>query len=362
MNNKIKVFFIVPTLYGGGAERVVSYIPQFIDDKKFDVTLIIVGLEKDSTYEVSGVSVKFLNKSRVLYSVTTLYRILASQKPDIVLSTITHLNVLMGYLSFFFPKTKFIGRHTIVSQSKKKFNVKKASFFRRLLRKNYKKAINSLDIILCQSIDMYEDMQVNSFEIPAHKLRIIHNPMRDKFKIKSKNLEDNKVVKFITVARLTQNKGHERIIKVISKLNFPFQYTIIGDGAAKNSIFNLINDLGIQNKVKHIPYTSEVEKHLAENDFFLMGSYAEGFPNSLIESCSVGTPVIAYKAPGGLNEIIEEGVNGYLVENEAEFLEKIKLSISQDWDPHTIRESVYIKYNKDKIINDYEQLFEEIVN
>jgi len=362
MRNRIRVFFVVPTLYGGGAERVVSYIPQFINEEKFDVTLIVVGLEKDSTYDVSGVSVKFLNKSRVLYSALALFKILFKQKPDIVLSTITHLNVLMGFLSIFFPKIKFIGRHTIVSQTKKKITVKKASFLRRLLRKNYKNAINNLDIVLCQSADMYEDMQINSFEVPAHKLRIIHNPMRDKFKIKPKKLEENGIVKFITVARLTQNKGHERILKAISKLNFPFLYTFIGDGAAKDSIFKLINELGIQDKIKHISYTSEVEKYLANSDYFLMGSYAEGFPNSLIESCSVGTPVIAYKAPGGLNEIIEKGVNGYLVENEAEFLEKIKLSISQDWDSHLIRESVYKKYNKDKIINDYEQLFEEIVN
>lgn len=97
--DKIKVFFVIPTLYGGGAERVISYIPQFIDKEKFDVTLIIVGFEKDSTYDVTGIPVKYLNKARVRYSLFALFKILFINKPKIVLSTIGDLNVTMGFFS-----------------------------------------------------------------------------------------------------------------------------------------------------------------------------------------------------------------------------------------------------------------------
>ena len=44
--------------------------------------------------------------------------------------------------------------------------------------------------------------------------------------------------------------------------------------------------------------------YLSDSDFFIQGSYVEGFPNSVLESCSVGTPVIAFNCPGGTKEII----------------------------------------------------------
>lgn len=358
--NKIKVFFITPTLYGGGAERVISYIPQFIDNEKFDVTLIVIGLEKDSTYDVKGIPVKYLNKTRVLNSIFTLIKILATQKPKVVLSTISHLNAIMGFFSFLFPNIKFIGRHTIVSQTAIKLSVKKETLAKRLVNKVFRFGINSLDIVLCQSRDMFNDMQVNQYKVPKNKLRTIHNPMRDNFKLKPQKTDKSELIKFITVARLVPMKGHERILKALSKLDFEFQYTIVGDGSEKKNIFKLIEELGLKDRIIHVPYTSEVSKYLSESDYYLMGSYAEGFPNCLIESCSVGTPAIAFNAPGGLNEIIENGINGYLVNNEKEFTEK--LSQPQDWDVEKIRESVYKKFNLDKIIGDYENMFLEILN
>ncbi|WP_426430419.1 glycosyltransferase [Winogradskyella sp. HB-48] len=360
MNEKIKVFFIIPTLYGGGAERVVSYIPQFINKQKFDVELIIIGFEKDSTYPVSGIPVRFLNKKRVLDSIFEIIKIFSKEKPKIVFSTLSHLNVAMGFISLLFPKIKFIGRHTIVNQNPIALSNKKESFSKRAIQKIYRTGTNLLDIVLCQSKDMYDDMDNNYYKVPKIKRRVIHNPLRNNFELKPHTHDSEGVKHFITVARLVPMKGHERILRAIAKLNYPFIYTIVGDGKERENIFNIIEELGISDNITHIPYTNEVSKYLSESDFYLMGSYAEGFPNCLIESCSVGTPVIAFNAPGGLNEIIENGVNGFLVNNEKEFIEK--LNYVQKWNPEKVRESVYKKFNLKKIIDDYENLFIEVLD
>jgi glycosyltransferase involved in cell wall biosynthesis len=363
MKNKIKVFFIIPTLFAGGAERVMSFVSQNLDKEKFDVTLIVIGYEKDGKYDISGITVKYLNKKRVLNSFFSLKKLLREEKPNIVVSAITHLNIFMGFISVLFPKIKFIGRHTIVTIEDENFKKEnKKSFLKNIeytIRKPFSFGYKLLDIIICQSKDMYNEMKDKS-NMPEHKLKIINNPITDNFKLKSQNTEGADVIKYITVARISKNKGHKRIIMALAKLNFPYQYTIIGDGAEKNNLFNLIDELDLQDKIIYIPFTTEVSKYLSNSDVYLMGSYSEGLPNSLIESCSVGTPAIAFKAPGGLNEIIEEGVNGFLVNSEAEFLEK--LNGSQEWDPIEIRKSVYKKYNKDKIIDDYESMFLEILN
>ena len=52
MDNKIKVFFFIPTLVAGGAERVMSFVAQNIDKNKFDVTLIVIGFKKNAKYEL----------------------------------------------------------------------------------------------------------------------------------------------------------------------------------------------------------------------------------------------------------------------------------------------------------------------
>ena len=108
-----------------------------------------------------------------------------------------------------------------------------------------------------------------------------------------------------------------------------------------------------------IPY-NEI-KYLSNSDFFLQGSYVEGFPNCLIESCSVGTPIIAFRALGGLNEIIEEGINGFIADNEDEYVEKIVESTTiHQWNSKVISDSVKRKFNKEKILQQYEELFHEL--
>ncbi|MCA0132689.1 glycosyltransferase [Winogradskyella alexanderae] len=356
---KIKVYFVLPTLFAGGAERVISFVSQNLDKTKFDSTLVVIGFEKDKKYDVEGIKVCYLNKDRVMSATLPLIKIFRKEKPLVVMSAISHLNIMMGLISILFPKIKFIGRHTIVSQDTIKIKVEKKTSTKRRVLKSFDFAYKLLDVILCQSNDMYNDVK-DKYDIPEQKLRTINNPITDNFKLKSIPNTKSKTIKFVTVARLKKLKGHKRILDCLSKIDYPFQYTIIGSGPEKDNIFVQAKELGIEDKITHIPYTNEVSKYLSENDFYLQASYAEGFPNCLIESCSVGTPAIAFKAPGGLNEIIEDGLNGFLVESEEQFIEK--LNHKQDWFPEKIRDSVYKKFNRNKILKEYENLFIDVVN
>jgi glycosyltransferase involved in cell wall biosynthesis len=204
---------------------------------------------------------------------------------------------------------------------------------------------------------MLEDIKDN-YHINENKFVVINNPITDTFKLKEQKSKNNPI-QYITVGRLSKEKGIDRILKILSKIDFPFHYTIIGNGVEKEHLFSLIEQYNLSDKITHIEFTKEVSKYLEKSDFFLQGSHFEGFPNCLIESCSVGTPVIAYKAPGGTKEIVVNNVNGFLVETEEEFIEK--LTNQREWDPEKIRASVYKKFNKEVIIQQYEDLFTNIV-
>ena len=355
--SQIKTYFIIPTLFAGGAERVISFVSQNLNKDKFDVKLIVIGYEKDSKFDVSGVSVIYLNKDRVLNAVFPIIQLLKKDKPDVVISSISHLNSMMGLISILFRKIKFIGRHATINKIAKNYRTQKKRSFINLFNKVYDYGTKKLDRIICQSSDMKNDF-LESYNYNPDHIQIIHNPITQIDLLKTKN-ETTEIRKFITVGRLSKIKGQLRLLEILSKLTFPFQFTIIGDGSYKTKVLDKINELGIKDNIVHIEYTDNVFSYLIQHDMFLQGSYSEGFPNALLESCSVGVPVLAFNVPGGTKEIVTNNENGFLVENENEFLDK--LNDHRDWDPKQISEFVYSKFNKQKILNDYEQLFIDVV-
>lgn len=357
---KKKIVFVLPDITSGGAERVMSFVAQNVSKEKFNVSLWAAGFEKNTKYKLEGINIIYFNKERILSAIPSFYKALRKRKPDIVISSIGHVNTVMGLLSVFFPKTKFIGRESnVISVRSNYTNKNEKRIFNKfpLAKISYK----FLDIILCQSKDMFKDMKL-VYNMPDRKLRIINNPISDGFRYEAREIEKQKITKFVTVARLKKQKGHERIIHILSKLDFPYEYTIIGDGPEKDNVFDLIEKYGIKDNINHIPYTDKVAEYLKESDFFLQGSYVEGFPNSLIESCSIGTPVIAFDAPGGLNEIIENGINGFICKDEDEFISNLNKAVNYiQWNHEKVSESVNVKFNKEKILKEYENLFLEIL-
>jgi glycosyltransferase involved in cell wall biosynthesis len=355
--NRTKIYFFIPSLRAGGAERVVSFIAQKIDKSKFDTTLFVIGSNKDATFQVKDVNLQFLNHNRVSRSFGTVYKTIKKGKPDIVFGTIGHVNIMLGLCKIFFPKTIFIGREVNVISVLSEVQEMKGKLPKWLGLY----LINRLDVMVCQSVDMAVDVK-KMFGIPDKKIKIINNPVSKKFQLKNSKKGSNPIFKLITIGSLSSRKGHLRILELLRDLTIPFSYTIVGNGDLKDKIFETISNYNLEDKVTHIPFSNEVAQLLQDHDLFLLGSFVEGFPNVLLESCAVGTPVISFNILGGINEIIIEGVNGYIANTPEQYVKKIKLASKQDWDIKAIRNTVVSRYNEEKIISDYEKLFLSEVN
>ena len=351
---KPKICFVIPSLRAGGAERVMAFLAENIDRDKFSSELLVIGTEQNKSYDVNGVTVHFLNKARLRSAIYILFNYFKKNKKDIVISSLGHVNLAMASMSPFFRKTKFVGRETYVKTRK---GSPKPSSFSLLLAKIQSKL---LDAIICQSQDMYQDLLLN-FKFDAKKLVVLNNPITKKTTLKEGFLS-GPIKKFITIGRLVDQKGYPRILRALARYNEPFHYTIIGTGINEGKIYSIIRKNGLEDKITHIPFTKDVQKYLAENDLYLQGSYVEGFPNALLESCSVGTPVLAFDAPGGINEIVQEGINGYIAKDEDDFLEKLKKATTQKWNVEKIGESVYSRYSKKIIVEKYEDFLNKLFN
>ena len=358
-SKKINITFIIPSLIPGGAERILSFVAKNIDREKFNPTLLVIGFAKNTVYELDDLNVIYLNKTRVIKSVFPLISYFRKEKPQIVLSSIFHLNTLIAFLSLFFPKIKFVAREAnVLSALAKHGQNSNLNGLKLLIVTAYK----LIDCLICQSKDMQQDM-VNNFGVTIDKTVLINNPITSNNKPKETNRDITKPLKIITVGRLSKEKGHKRIIEVLAKLTFPFQYYLIGDGLEKEELLALIQQKGITNFVTHIPYTKDVDGFLRQSDVFLQGSYSEGFPNALIESCVVGTPIIAFNAPGGINEIIEPGENGFIINSIEECVEKLtQLNTDFVFSPKRVNQIVTERFNSEKIIGQYEDLFLKLTN
>jgi glycosyltransferase involved in cell wall biosynthesis len=354
MDSKINILIVIPKLSAGGAERVLSFLAQNLNRNHFKVTLLIVGFEKDNKYDVSGTNTIYLNKNRVRHAVYSIIKAIKKVKPKIVLSSISDLNIVMGYTSMIFSSIKFVGRHTFIISDNDTSNkqTKNSKFDYRIF------GLKKLDYFICQSFDMKQSI-IKHYGLDVNKLKIINNPITNLQNTK-KNNNYSKTRKYITVGRLIKLKGHIRLINILKKINHPFEFTIIGSGVFKNEIFNEINKLDLNKNIRYIEYTDNVHKYLVKNDVFLQGSYSEGFPNALLESCSVGLPAMAFDVPGGTKEIITNGINGYLVNSENEFIEK--LNEKKIWKHEDVKESVEKKFGPKIILKQYEDFFADIIS
>lgn len=356
---KQKVLLVLPSLGAGGAERVISFVAENLNRNKFEVRLLITSSANENKFQVNNVEIEYLNQPRVIKSIPGIIRVIRTFKPDVVLGAIEHLNAVLGVVSVLFPKVKFIGREVNVMSVLK--NVSTSPRKSIIAPYVYKFGYKKLDRIICQSKDMEFDF-AQRFPFAKNKINTINNPITIENISKGVELGSSNLFRFITVGRLAKQKGHLRILEVLSALQFPFIYTIVGDGPEKDTLFDSIRELGLTDRIHYIPFSSEVPNLLAENDIFLQGSYVEGFPNALLESCAVGTPVIAYRAPGGIDEIIEPGINGFIANDALDFrlkIEKLTQEI-QHWHRRDVSNSVYRRYGRDKILEQYENLFKSV--
>jgi L-malate glycosyltransferase len=112
-----------------------------------------------------------------------------------------------------------------------------------------------------------------------------------------------------------ETKGHVDLIRAAAEVFREFRdakFLLVGDGAERSRLEALTQELGLSDAVLFLGRRKDVPEILACCDLFVLPSWAEGLPNSVLEAMAAGLPVVSTQV-GGTAEIIEDGVDGLLV-------------------------------------------------
>lgn len=146
-----------------------------------------------------------------------------------------------------------------------------------------------------------------------HNIIVIPNALT--FSTAQQALLENK--KVVAIGRYTYQKGFERLIdawRIIAQQLPDWKLDIVGDGEARELLQQQIYTYGLEKKITLVHPTKDIEKIYLEASLIVLSSRYEGLPMVLLEAQAFGLPIVAFRCKCGPADIIDEGSNGFLVE------------------------------------------------
>lgn len=310
LNKRRHILFLIPTLRGGGAERVIITLLRHLDRSRFRLSLAVVDTRKAVYLNDLPNDVEFIDFgcNRVRYALPKIILLIWKLRPDVVFSTLGHLNLALAMVRPLLPSgVRYVARETTVVS----FGLQ-AYRFPGIWAALYRRFYKNHDLVVCQSRAMQSDL-VESFGIPESQTVVINNPI-DLARIREKSAETiaypvdgADFIKLIAAGRMSRVKGFELLIEAIARLkDSRIHLTILGEGPLEAELKKLAEKKGLASQIFFAGFQSNPYAWFAKADAFVLSSRYEGFPNVVLEALACGTPVIATPAPGGTREILEQ--------------------------------------------------------
>lgn len=314
---KNKILFFIHSLRHGGAERVVLEVNNYLKKKKIDSKILTWVNQNQYKNNLKYKNIKTFHLLKlkeynwifsIFKSLKIFNKILDREKPNII-----HVNSVNTFflvlLSNFNKEIIFLVHGYAVIESK-------------FISKNFYFRILSILLVRFKDISFVAVSKKivpkisTFFKIPTEKISYINNGIDVKYFNNTNQKKLSSVKNIIMIGTLGPYKGQFIGVKIFEKLikkNDNFRFYILGEGPDEDKIKSYIKENNLSNKIKMIGSTNNVKSYLKKSHLIWQLSESEGLPLSILEAMSMGVPCIGFNVRG-INEVIRDGYNGYLVE------------------------------------------------
>ena len=182
--------------------------------------------------------------------------------------------------------------------------------------------------------------------------------------------EGERKQEIVAVGRVDENKNHRMLLRAFAKIadRFPeATLTVYGNGQLRETLLAEIEELGLSGRIFMPGAVTDVPDRIEKARIFVLTSFTEGMPNTLLEAMSLGLACISTDCPcGGPRDVIQDGVNGYLVpvddsdslaERLSALLKDARKADAMGKEAAKLQES----YRPDKVNREWEAYFESVV-
>ena len=244
----------------------------------------------------------FLSFFRLIY-------LLKKDQPDYLIGHLI-VSLPLAVMTLIQSKTKLIIRIS---------GLPKLNIFRKIYWKFFGKKVYK---VTCPTIATFERLRLlNIFD--QKKLHLLHDPVISPKTIVFKKNEpinsryNNKKI-IIAIGRLTKQKNFSLLLHCfasIKKKHPDYHLLILGSGEDENKLKQIIRNLEISNDVDLLGFEENPYKYLSKAECFILSSLWEDPGFALLEAAYLNIPIIASNCPNGPEEILQNGLGGFLFEN-----------------------------------------------
>ena len=300
----------------GGAELFYSSLCEEFSKKEIDLYCVVLydGLDSSVLKNIDSSKVFFCHKHSKydFMCARRLKKILSKLNPDIVH---IHKTVFTYFLAFGYKKPKWKTFFTIHTLPQRSGNFLTRWSIKKLIKKN----MHLIGISNQISLEIQKMYNVSTTTI-NNGIKIINYG------------STSKKYDFVCAARFVPLKNHNTLIKVFSLFNIIHpgsKLLLLGDGPSFEECKKYINENNLSNSVVFKGKVNNVQQYLEESRCFVLCSFAEGNPISVLEAMAHGL-VLAVSNVGGIPDIVENGINGFLFNpnKEKEILDCIERAFS----------------------------------
>jgi len=321
--NMKKVFVVCNFFTGGGTERVALHLLHSLKEWDYAPWLVSFICEGEfvgripETVKIADLGTEKQRRFRLQFftDVWKLSRLIRREKPDLVISIITHENVktvVARSLARIKTSVMLIDQTSITGWVKS--DLPRWWLWKRLIRILYSRA----DGIVTASRGIKTELA--KLGVPPGSITPIYNPVSiaDVRRQASEPADfprtDQEPV-IIAVGGLRKQKGYPYLLQAFQQItrSIPSHLLIVGNGPDHDELETLARSLSLDDRIHFAGFQKNPYALMARADIFMLPSLWEGFGIVIIEAMACGLPVIAADCPEGPGEIISDGVDGLLV-------------------------------------------------